>query len=304
MPESAEPTEWWNTVGLHTYAHPDHEVEDMGHPHFCVRHPESHEWFTLRDVAPAKFLDLWDDGLGETVVPCPGHHVDVALYGAGITADGFRLADAVEVQSGIWYGEDGKPMEPMTEHEIETLGRSTYANAEDEREAAWGVLSAERAAHDPAPAELADTMRQAVRAALTASYEPTGLILGHEDYRHIDATDKVARVPADDPYRRANQQRIADAYGIPGWMVGVEGAKAPLRLRARWAVRRIPRRLLTLLPLVTYHGPRETGEGWMNDQPAEPRVWMLGVHVGNYRIGTTPHDPWTCGDDECTEDHG
>lgn len=163
------------------------------------------------------------------------------------------------------------------------------------------AIRAEQVAHDSAPA---DSMREAVNRALTASYEPTGLILHPEDHRHVDCIEQVRNVPEDSLYRRANQMRIADAFGIPYWIAGVEGAKPPVKVRVRSFVSSLPRRVLTTIPGVTYRGPRETGEGWMNDAPAEPRVWLLGAHVGNYHIGTTPHDPWACGDDDCTEDHG
>ena len=133
----------------------------------------------LRDVAPAKFLDLWDDGLGEPVVPCPGHHIDVALYGAGITIDGFRLADAVEVRASMEGRTQYAPPDQRVymlganlcpacgraygDHEppvgLDLVCHGTYANAETEREAIWAMIQSGAIAHDPPPPGLADTMR-------------------------------------------------------------------------------------------------------------------------------------------------
>lgn len=72
-------------------------------------------------------------------------------------------------------------------------------------------------------------------------YEPSGIILHPDDWDYLTCTEQVAN--AAEPYRRSNQMRIADAFGIPYWIAGVDGFKPPWRVRLRRLRLRLWRRL-------------------------------------------------------------
>lgn len=126
----------------------------------------------------------------------------------------------------------------------------------------------------------------AIQAAIDhAHYEPTGLILHPLDHATVSID------PADSETVEA-AKRVADAFGVPYWTVGIPGYRPPLRVRARVWVRRLPRRVLSAVPGVTYRGyTRATGNDWYDDTPTEPRAWKWGAYVGRYRIGTPAPEP-------------
>lgn len=137
-------------------------------------------------------------------------------------------------------------------------------------------------------AEMAQAIHESLRAMRTASYEPVGLILHPRDEEIVYVHYAVATVSEDDPdLRRAAQAAIADAFGVPHWIAGVDGAKAPLRLRVRSWLRRAPRRALLAMPGVRYEY-RGTG-GW-TDPVLYPRAGRWFLFVGNYVIGRLPNE--------------
>lgn len=130
----------------------------------------------------------------------------------------------------------------------------------------------------------ADDMRAAADKMLRAQYEPTGLVLHPIDHA------VVGMDPAK-PESIEHAKRIADAFGVPYWAIGIPGYRPPLyaRLRGRWrravrAVRDAPGRL----PGVQcYYDPSE-GFG---TYPA-PRTGRTWVRVGRWQIGRVEEEEW------------
>lgn len=102
----------------------------------------------------------------------------------------------------------------------------------------------------------AEAVRAAIGAALSAEYEPTGPVLHPRDAPTVQAHDQISREP-----RVEMQRAIADAYGVPHWMVGVEGARVPLAVR----LKRLRRRVWGRLTLARWRAERAAArddEGW------------------------------------------
>lgn len=124
---------------------------------------------------------------------------------------------------------------------------------------------------------------------LYAPYEPTGLVLHPRDFDHLDCVGKVENAAGEpgSPERVEMQKQIADAFGIPYWIAGVDGVKPPLMVRVRTFRRSLPgrgRRLLARLPLVYDYGYVARKGTWLYDGPTERRGrWW--VQIGPLRIG-------------------
>jgi hypothetical protein len=134
---------------------------------------------------------------------------------------------------------------------------------------------------------LSGTLASAANEAMRAQYEPTGLILHPIDH----AVVRVHEVEAPTPEERVEaQKRIADAFGLPYWVAGVDGYRPPLRVR--WHPRNVARRartrtrrLIGRLPGVYDYGYVPRKDTWMYEGSTERRGrWW--VQVGPFRVGT------------------
>jgi hypothetical protein len=139
----------------------------------------------------------------------------------------------------------------------------------------------------PSDQRYAAAIRAAAHEALHAHYEPTGLILHPFD----DARVQIAAVPPG-PDRAEVQRQIAAAFDVPLWMLGVEGERAPWRVR--WHPRAVRNRLARRaraafhrLPGVHYYPGHK---GWMYDGPPSSGRWW--IRVGPYLIGRGVDDWW------------
>lgn len=182
----------------------------------------------------------------------------------------------------------------------------TYDNAESHLSALWGgtvapaaqvtadrfadLLASGTVTHD-APPTGAD-MRANIFAAMarieSAPYRPTPpLVLHPFDYAAV----KVADVTESDPQlRRDAQAQIADAFGVPHWIAGVDGAPVPFRVRVRrfrHRMRRALRTILCALPGVTDYGhlPRPGTTAAYFHEGSLARHGATWVQVGRIRLG-------------------
>jgi hypothetical protein len=234
----------------HAFAERQHTRQSDGFAATCVRDPDGQR-VVLRATASDDFLTLWDDGLGTDAIPCPGRHgvPEVIRYPHSLRLPREAMVQQPDLMSML----SAEMMRPGT---ID-----------------WGEPKAD-------PPSLADAVRASAHEAMTARYEPTGLILHPLDHALVG-------IDPDNPKSIETAKRVADSFGVPYWAVGIPGYRAPLWRRVRAWVRRVPRRALTALPLVERPGRRYTGPEWFGET-RDPRAGRWFIHIGYYRVGSAP----------------
>lgn len=149
----------------------------------------------------------------------------------------------------------------------------------------------------------ADTIREAMTKMLAAQYEPIGLVLHPLDHA-------TAGIDPAKPATVEHAKRVADAFEVPYWAIGIPGYRPPLRVRMRARLSRFLRALRDSpgrLPYVTRFEATERGM-WGSERRPEPRTgWdryydgtmpegRRWVRIGRWAVGTYDPDSYWIGD--------